>query len=58
MNTGPSLEGTKTTSAIDDVKYKNIKVKMSLRFEHHAMKVYLWSGGIIPRIPDLDTRWR
>jgi hypothetical protein len=26
--------------------------------EHHAMKAYLVSEGIAPRILDLDTRWR
>jgi hypothetical protein len=26
--------------------------------EHHAMKAYLGSGGIAPRILDLDTRRR
>jgi hypothetical protein len=27
--------------------------------KHHAMKTYWWSGGIAPRILDIDsTRWR
>jgi imidazoleglycerol phosphate dehydratase HisB len=41
------------------VKVK-VKVKFSLGFltEHHALKAYLGSGGIAPRILDLLTRWR
>jgi hypothetical protein len=36
-----------------------IKVKLSLCLtKHHAMKTYLGSGGIPPRILDLGTRWR
>jgi hypothetical protein len=37
-----------------------VKVKLSLWFltEHHAMKAYWGSGGIAPRILELDTRWR
>jgi hypothetical protein len=36
----------------------NIKVKLFLCLtKHHAMKAYLWSGGIAPRILDLGTSW-
>jgi hypothetical protein len=35
-----------------------IKVKEKVNVEHHAMKAYWGSGGIVPRILDLDTRWR
>jgi hypothetical protein len=35
-----------------------VKVKLSLCLtKHHAMKTYWRSGGIAPRILDLDTRW-
>jgi hypothetical protein len=35
-----------------------VKVKLSLCLtKQHAMKVYWRSGGIIPRILDLGTRW-
>jgi hypothetical protein len=35
-----------------------VKVKLSLCLtKHHAMKKYWGSGGIAPRILDLDTRW-
>jgi hypothetical protein len=35
-----------------------VKVKLTLCLtEHHAMKAYLRSGGIDPRILDLCTRW-
>jgi hypothetical protein len=35
------------------------KVKLSLCWtKHHAMKTYWWSGGIVPHILDLGTRWR
>jgi hypothetical protein len=38
---------------------KRWKVKLSLILtKHHAMKTYWRSGGIAPRILDLDTRWR
>jgi hypothetical protein len=33
-------------------------VPVLLLTEHHAMKAYLWSGIIAPRILDLGTRWR
>jgi hypothetical protein len=26
--------------------------------KHHAMETYWGSGGIVPRILDLGTRWR
>jgi hypothetical protein len=36
-----------------------IKVKLFLCLtKHHAMKTYWGSGGIVPRILDLGTRWR
>jgi hypothetical protein len=36
-----------------------VKVKLSLFLtKHHAMKTYWGSGGIVPRILDLGTRWR
>jgi hypothetical protein len=35
-----------------------VKVNMSLCFEHHAMKAYWGSGGTAPCILDLGTRWR
>jgi hypothetical protein len=35
------------------------KVKLSLCLtNHHAMKMYLGSGGIAPCILDLGARWR
>jgi hypothetical protein len=35
------------------------KVKLSLWLtRHHAMRKYCGSGGIVPRILDLGTRWR
>jgi hypothetical protein len=40
---------------------KPVKVKVKLflfLIKHHAMKTYLGSGGIAPRILDLGTRWR
>jgi hypothetical protein len=40
------------------VKVK-IKVKLSLCLtKHHTMKTYWGSGGIVPCILDLGTRWR
>jgi hypothetical protein len=38
-------------------KRKKVKFSMCLT-KHHAMKVYLGSEGIVPRIVDLGTRWR
>jgi hypothetical protein len=36
-----------------------VKVKLSpCLTKYHAMKTYRGSGGIIPRILDLGTRWR
>jgi hypothetical protein len=36
-----------------------VKVKLSLcSTKHYAMKTYCGSGGIAPRILNLDTRWR
>jgi hypothetical protein len=44
-----------------------VKLKLSLSLslslslfltDHHAMKAYWEIGGIAPRTPDLDTRWR
>jgi hypothetical protein len=36
-----------------------VKVELSLYLtKHHAMKMYRGSGGIAPRILDLDTGWR
>jgi len=38
---------------------ERMKVKLSLWLtKHHAMKTCWWSGGIAPRILDLNTRWR
>jgi hypothetical protein len=35
------------------------KVNMSPRLtRHHAMKTYLGSGGIAPRILNVGTKWR
>jgi hypothetical protein len=35
------------------------KVKLSLCLtKHHSMKTYCGSGGIVPQILDLGTRWR
>jgi hypothetical protein len=36
-----------------------LKVKLSLCLtNHHAMKMYWGSGGIVPRIFNIGTRWR
>jgi hypothetical protein len=36
-----------------------VKVKLSCALtEHHAMKAYWGSGGIVPQILDLGRRWR
>jgi hypothetical protein len=36
-----------------------VKVKMSLYLtKHHAMKKYLGTTGIAPRVLNLGTRWR
>jgi hypothetical protein len=34
------------------------KVVPVLLTEHHTMKTYWGSGGIVPRVHDLDTSWR
>jgi hypothetical protein len=43
------------------LRNKNVKVKVKLTLcltKHHAMKTHRGSGGIVPRILDLGTRWR
>jgi hypothetical protein len=53
MNT---LQEVRKTHVYTLVKGKIVPVL--LLTEHHAMKVYWGSGGIVPRILDLGTRWR
>jgi hypothetical protein len=51
--------GHDTENCVDASVKAKVKVKLSLCLtKHHAMKTYWGSGGIIPRILDLGTRWR
>jgi hypothetical protein len=56
MTIGMGGEGR---AALNVILLRKSKVKISLGlFKHDAMKRYWGSGGIIPRILNLHTRWR
>jgi len=56
-NAGNSLTNSVTISFSTRTLLLGVKLSLSLT-KHHALKTYWGSGGIVPRILDLGTRWR